>query len=228
MVIRLFALLGALLSGLVMAQAARDTAPIKRTVEAWLASQSKGLPGEVSYEVGQTATSTQLTPCSNLDVSRPAGAPAWGRGHVIVRCLDAAGWRIHVPVVIRVRSDYYVAARPILQGHTITDEDLLVQVGDLSEMPARIVTDASLAVGKMATVSVPAGAPLRSDVLRARTVVSQGQTVKVISRGSGFEVTHEGRALNNAAAGQPTQVRMAGGQVVSGTARPGGTVEINF
>jgi flagella basal body P-ring formation protein FlgA len=59
-------------------------------------------------------------------------------------------------------------------------------------------------------------------------VIRQGQSVKVISRGNGFEVTNEGRAMSNAAEGQLAQVRMAGGQVVSGIARPGGAIEINF
>jgi flagella basal body P-ring formation protein FlgA len=50
----------------------------------------------------------------------------------------------------------------------------------------------------------------------------------VVSRGSSFAVTAEGRALNNAAEGQLAQVRMASGQTVSGIARADGSVEISF
>lgn len=60
----------------------------------------------------------------------------------------------------------------------------------------------------------------------APLVVQQGQTVKIMSRGSGFSVTSEGRAMNNAAEGQIAQARLANGQTVSGIARPGGIIEI--
>jgi len=44
----------------------------------------------------------------------------------------------------------------------------------------------------------------------------------------GFRVTSEGRALNAAADGEPVRVRMGTGQVVSGTARNGGVVEVRY
>lgn len=214
--------------GLANSQAQQDAAPIRRAVDSWLKNQLKGLPGEISYEIGSPTSASQLAPCSNFDVMRPAGAQAWGRGHVVVRCLDAAGWRINVPVHVRIKSDYYVASRPIPQGQPITADDLAVQTGDVSELPARIVTDDKLALGKIAVAPIAAGSPLRTDMLKAIMVIRQGQTVKVVSRGSGFEVTNEGRALNNAAEGQLAQIKMANGQILSGIAKPGGSVEVNF
>jgi flagella basal body P-ring formation protein FlgA len=67
---------------------------------------------------------------------------------------------------------------------------------------------------------------LRSDQLIAPWVVQQGQSVKMQSSGPGFSVSSEGKALNNAAAGQLVQVRTNSGQTVSGIARPGGIVEV--
>jgi flagella basal body P-ring formation protein FlgA len=65
-------------------------------------------------------------------------------------------------------------------------------------------------------------------MLRQPNIVQQNQTVKVVSRGPGFQVTNEGRALNNAQEGQVVQVRLGNGQVVSGLAKAGGVVEIGF
>jgi flagella basal body P-ring formation protein FlgA len=58
--------------------------------------------------------------------------------------------------------------------------------------------------------------------------MQQGQTVKIVSSGPGFQITAEARALNNAVEGQVAQARTAGGQVISGVARPGGVLEVNF
>jgi len=52
--------------------------------------------------------------------------------------------------------------------------------------------------------------------------------VTVVSRGENFQVSTEGVAMGNAAAGQVVQVRLSSGQVRSGIARPGGVVEMSY
>jgi flagella basal body P-ring formation protein FlgA len=83
-------------------------------------------------------------------------------------------------------------------------------------------------VGKTTAAPLAAGQPVRSDLLRTRFAIQQGQAVKVVSSGPGFRVSAEGRALVNAAPGQVTQVRSAGGQTVTGIARDDGSVEVRF
>lgn len=206
----------------------QNPAQVKKSIESWLKIQTKDMPGQVSFEVGDLDPGNQLAPCASFDITRPAGAQPWGRSNVLVRCLEGAGWRIYVPVHIRVKMDYLTSARPISRGQSVSASDLATQFGDLSELPANILTESDAAVGKVAVSSIPAGRPLRADMLRAQTAVRQGQTVKVVSRGTGFEVANEGRALNNALDGQVAQVRMGNGQVISGIAKTGGTVEISY
>lgn len=218
-----------LLSPLVsLASAQQDPAQVKKAIDAWLKVQTQGLPGQVSWEIGGIDPGNQLAPCGQFDISRPPGTRAWGRGHVIVRCLGEAGWRVYVPVHVRVKGDYLIAARPIAQGQTIAADDLGTQTGDLSELPPNILTDATLAIGKTASSAIPAGRPLRADLLKSPLVIRQGQTVKVVSRGPGFAVANEGRAITNAREGEVAQVRLGNGQVVSGTARADGSVEVAY
>jgi flagella basal body P-ring formation protein FlgA len=210
------------------AHAQQDPAPVKKTIDNWLRTQTKGLPGQVSWEIGGIDPGNQLSPCTAFDISRPSGARPWGRTNLLVRCVGEAGWRVYVPVHIRVKAEYFISARPIAQGQIVVAEDLATEFGDLSELPGNILTDSGMAVGKTAASSIPAGRPLRADMLRAQTVIRQGQSVRVISRGPGFAVANEGRALNNATEGQVVQVKLGSGQVVSGTAGAGGTVEIGY
>jgi flagella basal body P-ring formation protein FlgA len=206
----------------------QDPAPVRKAVEDYLHVQTKGLPGEVSFTVGAFNPNNGLPPCASFEVGREPGARLWGRTNVMVRCTQEGGWRVFVPVHIRVFADYLVTGHPLVQGQPVSDADLATQRGDLADLPAGILTDARQAVGRTAAISVPAGRPLRADMLRQAVVVQQGQNVKLVSRGPGFEVANEGRALNNAADGQVAQVRLANGQVVSGIARPGGVVEVGL
>ncbi len=210
------------------ALAQQDPAPVKKAIDSWLRIQTKGLPGQVSWEIGGLDPGNQLAPCSGFDITRPAGARPWGRSNVVVRCLGEPSWRIHVPVHVRVKADYLISARPIPQGQAVSADDVATELGDISELPGNILTDAALAVGKTAASSIPAGRPLRADMLRSRTVIRQGQTVKVVSRGPGFAVANEGRALANVQEGQVAQVRLGNGQVLSGVAKADGTVEIAY
>ncbi|MDP2795677.1 MAG: flagellar basal body P-ring formation chaperone FlgA [Sulfurisoma sp.] len=208
--------------------ARQDPAPVKRAVENFLRVQVKGLPGQATFSVGTIDPNNQLVSCPSFDVAMPPGARPWGRTQVSVRCQAEGGWSLFVPVHIKVSGDYLVTARPLGQGQMLQDADLARQHGDLTEMPNGILTDPGQAVGRTLAMALPAGRPLRGDMLRQAVVVQQNQSVKVVAKGAGFAVANEGRALTNAVEGQVVQVRLANGQVVSGVARAGGTVEVNY
>lgn len=211
------------------ALAQQNPAPVSQVVEDFLRIQTQGLPGQADFEITGLDPRNNLTPCNQMEASLAGGARLWGRTSVMVRCLDAGGWRIHVPVKIRVMADYLVTARALTQGQIVGDEDLMRNNGDLTALPNGILTDATQAIGRTAAMSIPAGRPLRGDMLRQPLAVQQSQSVKVISKGPGFEVVgSDGRALNAAADGQVVQVRMANGHIVSGIARMGGIVEVSF
>lgn len=209
------------------AQAA-EAEPIQHAIEDFLRVQTKGLPGQVQHSIGAINSSGLPDGCRHLDVTMDAGARPWGRTHVNVRCTDGATWRLYVPVQIDVVASYLVSARPLGRGQVLTEADIAPHQGNLSDLPADILTDAAQAIGQASSVSLPAGRPLRSSMLRQPLVIKQGQSVKVLSTGPGFQVATEGRALNNAATGQVVQVRLASGQVISGVARTDGTAEVRY
>lgn len=211
------------------AAARQDVAPVKRAIEDFLRIQVKGLPGEASFSVGSIEAQNNLVPCPSLAVSLPPGARAWGRTNVVVRCEAVGGWSIFVAVQVRILGDYLVTARPLAQGQVVTEADLARIRGDLTDLPAGILTEPGQAIGKTVAQSVSSGRPLRSDMLRLVLAIQPGQSVKVVSKGPGFEVAGgEGHALSGAAEGQLVQVRLPHGRVVSGIARPGGVVEIAY
>lgn len=206
---------------------AADSAAIRGAVDEFLRNQIKGLPGKASYSIGPIDTERLAGGCEGLDVSMGPGARPWGRTQVSVRCRGGT-WNLWVPVQIRVVAEYLVTVRPVTAGQKLVDDDVRGQLGELSDLPTGVLMDKNQAVGRTAVVSLAAGRPVRSDMLRLPVVVQQGQSIKIVGAGSGFQVTNEGRALANAVVGQVTQVRLNSGQILSGVARPDGTVEIRF
>lgn len=202
--------------------------PVREAARAFLAAEAAGLPGEVSVTVGRMDPLNQLPACAELVPFFPAGARAWGQTNVGVRCESPVEWTIYLPARVEVLTDYVAVARPLRPGQIVGLADLKRERGDLAALPEATITDPAQAVGHHVRIAVGAGAPLRTTHLRLPPAVRQGQNVKVVSRGPGFSVSSEGRALNGATEGETVRVRMPGGQVISGIARNGGVVEVGF
>jgi len=205
---------------------AAETDLVLDTAERYVRQQTQGIPGSVQITMGKLDVS-RLPPCSAHEAFSPPGTRLSGKSHVGVRCLGPNIWSVLVPVQISVTGNYVTTSRPLAAGQAITAADLNVLSGDLSTLPTGVVIDPQSAIGKTLRNSLGAGQPLRGDQLLAPLVIRQGQTVNVISKGPGFAVSAEGKAMNNAAEGQLAQIRMNSGQTVSGIARADGSVEIS-
>lgn len=207
--------------------AQQDISLIRNAAEAYARQQTAHLPGQVSVTVGAVEP-VQFPVCAKLQAYLPVGAKLWGNATVGVRCAAGAEWSLFVPVAVRVQGPVVVATRPLPNGALLTREDLALQTAELTQLPSGVLSDVNEALGKTLTVGVNVGHALRQDMLRAALVIRQGQSVKLIAQGQGFKVSSEGRAMTNAAAGQTVQVKAQNGQVLSGTARADGSVEVQF
>ncbi|WP_281718949.1 flagellar basal body P-ring formation chaperone FlgA [Pandoraea apista] len=205
----------------------QNTQIIRQTAERFLREQTTGLPGQVGITVGDSV-SDRMPACAALEPFLPPGARLWGTTSVGVRCAGERPWTLYLQARVSINATYFVAARQINPGETIGPNDLSPRQGDLTLLPRTVATDAGQIVGTVAVNRITSGLPIRSDLLRSAIAVQQGQTVRVVSRGSGFEVSTEGQVLSRASAGDPVQVRTRAGQVVSGTVKTGksGNVEV--
>lgn len=206
----------------------QDVTAIQAGAAEFARQQTLSLPGRVSISASPLEPRLHLPACAAIEYFLPTGGRLWGNGSVGARCADPTPWTVYVPVNVKVTAEIVFAARPITTGQKLAEADILLKSDDLTQYAAGVMTDPRLALGKTATIGVPAGYPLRADMLRAPYAVQQGQAVKLIAQGRGFQVNSDGKALNNAVAGQTVSVRVNSGQVIKGTAREGGMVEVQF
>ena len=206
----------------------QDLSALARVVEHYVRKESAGLPGTVSFVVTPFDNRLSLPHCPHPEAFMAPGGRLWGRSAVGVRCNAPVAWSVYASVQVDVSAEYVVSARTLAQGETVGPQDVTVMRGDLARLPAGTLIDPSHAIGKQLALGLGAGQPLRKDMLRAPMVIVQGQGVKLSTKGPGFQVSSEGRALGSAAEGQTVQVRSASGQTISGIARAGGVVEVRY
>lgn len=219
-----------LTSGLALGQvpAKQNLAALREVAEQFLQAQSAGLPGVVTITVGGVDGRLNLAACPAPQAFQQPGAKPWGKTTVGVRCTAPAAWTVYIQAQVSVQGKYVATAVPIAGGQTIDASQLVMTSGDLAALPNGVVTDMAQAVGRTSTLSLAAGSPLRADMLRSKPVVQQGQAVRVLTRGSGFSVSTEAKAIGNAGEGQVVQVRAQNGAILSGVAKMGGMVEVVF
>ncbi len=196
----------------------------RAVIDVYLRQQTAGLPGKTVLTI-EMPKSGDLPPCDAIEAFLPSGVRPWGRFSVGVRCTAGRMWTRYVTVNVSVLGSYYAAARLIRAGEAITAVDVEAREGDLTSLPASVVVDSAQINGAIALNQIASGAPLRRELLRAAVVVQQGQVIKMITQGRGFTVSTEGKAMTSAAIGAVVQVKLEGGQLVSGTVRADGLVE---
>lgn len=197
--------------------------PILAAAERHARQLAAGQPGEIRIEAGPIDSSRRL-PCTKMETYTPPNTRGLGRIHIGVRCEEGGNWNILVPVRISVITEYVVTRRALLAGKNVQAADIHLATGDLGTLPTGSILSPEQAVGKVLRNSVGAGQPLRANQLSAVPVIRQGQSIKIISRGPGFAIKAEGKALNSAAPGELARARMPSGKTISGIAQQDGSI----
>jgi flagella basal body P-ring formation protein FlgA len=182
----------------------------------------------VEVAVGQIDPRFAQAQCARLEAFLPAGARAWGRASVGLRCLDGAPWTVLVPVTVRIWGPALVASRPLAAGITPAADDLREAEVEWTREPQGVVTDAAQIGSRVLMRPLAMGQPLPLAALRAAQVVAAGDPVKIVGQGRGFAVSADAIALAAATDGQPVRVRTDSGKILTGTARSGRRVEVVF
>lgn len=201
-----------------------DHAQIHNVAIEFIQAKTQGMPGRVAIKVDDIDPRIALSACSQMEAFLPAGASMLGKTSIGVRCNEKNGWTLFMSASITTTMNMLVSSKPLQQGQVIHTGDYAVQSGEISQ--PGIVTDETQITGKVIKFSISAGQLLKQDMFRPPYVVTQGQSIQLFSEGQGFKLRTEGIAMNNAAAGQPAQVKVTSGQIISGIAKSDGVVEM--
>lgn len=204
----------------------QDLTLVRDSALLFLHAKTADQPGKVGITLGSLDARMNLNACAAPEAFLPSGSKTLGKTTVGVRCRAPSPWTVYLQAHITVETEYIATAKALTQGQIITQDQIVKTKGDLSTLPAGVITDPAQAIGRIAGLSLPAGAPVRAEALRNQPVIQQGQAVRLISSGPGFRVSAEATALAAASEGQLVQVKTSSGQLISGVAKVGGMVEV--
>jgi flagella basal body P-ring formation protein FlgA len=149
-----------------------------------------------------------------------------GTIQIAIRCQTPQSWLFSITAKIKKLQKYWILSTDLPAGTILTGQEFSEGEAWSDQIPHGAINDLSFAVGKTLKQNTAKGTMVTTSMLKAEPVVLVGQSVKIVASGSGFKITTTGRALSPALPGQPVRVKMPNGQIVSGTATTGGTVEV--
>ena len=152
----------------------------------------------------------------------------WGKAQIGLKCIEGSRWNVFLPVEIRVYGQALVANRALGYGQPVGSEDVRLQEVEFTREPGVAIADPRQLEGKTAARMIAAGQVLRQEFFRTPPAVNAGDSVRVVYTGEGFNISTSGRAIGNAAEGQPVRVQTEAGRIVQGTARAGRIVEMRL
>lgn len=171
-------------------------------------------------------TAENLWPtCDQPQLSVLTSTKLWGNLNVLARC---ASEKRYLQVNVQATGDYVVVAEPVTRGSALQSSSVALKRGRLDQLPPRTMLNINQAQDAVSLRDLAPGQPLQLSMIRQAWRVKAGQQVQVIASGDGFSVNGEGKALNNASVAQNARVRMASGQIVSGTVDSDGNILINL
>lgn len=174
-----------------------------------------------------------LAACTDIGAFLPTSTVVWGKIHVGLRCMQpGVKWRVFVPIIVKISGPALVTTHPVHAGELLSLEDMQLKTIELSQYPLMLArqfpTQVQLLKNQLLQRSLATGQPLRQEYVRAPTIISAGDHVRILMRGSGFAVGTHGKALQSASADQPIRVLIENGRVLTGVARPNHQIEVSL
>jgi flagellar basal body P-ring formation protein FlgA len=158
----------------------------------------------------------KLAACAHVQAYLPSGAAAWGRTRIGLRCTDgAARWNVFLPVQVRVWAPALVAAEAAPSGALAADLPWRVAEVDWAEQASPPIAQTQALAQRRLGRPLAAGQALRWADLQQRQWFASGDSVTIVARGAGFQVTGEGQALGVGLEGQAVRVRTESGRIIT-------------
>lgn len=135
-----------------------------------------------------------LQPTGAVEGEVSASLPSGER--TVLRIIGTARRLVQLPVL----------RQPVPRGTEVVPEMLTTAWFPPDGLPAEVLTDADAVIGREAVRRLPAGRPLTTADLAEPRLVRRGESVTVVYRAPGLEVTGLARALEDGAQGETVRL----------------------
>ena len=201
---------------------------ISQRVREFLAAQHRHRTEPPQIELTALDPRLRVAKCrAALEAFLPGGAKTVGSTSVGVRCPGPQSWTVYQRANVRVFDQVLVAGRFLSKGTLLSAADLRSERRELSALASGFETAPEALIGKQLRQALNAGAVIPPQIVKTPPAIRLGETVTLIIRQGGMEITSAGTALSDAGLGERLRVRnQTSKRIVEGTAIGNHRVEV--
>jgi flagella basal body P-ring formation protein FlgA len=146
-----------------------------------------------------------------------------------LRCMDKTPWTIYLRAHITSQQKIVHAKQFINRGKVITNNDLIVEIIEVSNTNTHFYHSPKGIIGKVAKRNIRPGSKISASALKAALVIKRGQEVMIVAKTSGLIIRTKGKALSDGSIGQVVKVKNSRSKrVLQATVVAPNTVEVNM
>lgn len=207
--------------------AGKDMEAIRHDAGTWLTGEVRQAYANStpSIQIDKPDERLRLPECVQVRFFLPSGSRLFGGGALGVQCLAPRKWNLYFTYRVALSGPALTALRPLPAGQALTSADVSLSEVKYEQDPGAYLT--RIPANTLTRRPIMVGQPLFVFDLRLPDVIQAGARVRLHIKGNGFSVSSEGKALNAAKVGEPVQVKMGNGRIVTGHANENGEVEIS-
>lgn len=137
----------------------------------------------------------------------------WGNMTIGVQCDNKKSF---MQIYVAVSGHYLIAKQPITAGSVITEDLIDLKSGWLDKLPSSVILNKSDVLNFIATRNINQNETIKMAMLQKNWLVKAGQIVKVIIDDEDYQVTTNGKALNNAILDDKISIKLNSGNIIEG------------
>ena len=137
----------------------------------------------------------------------------WGNMTIGVQCDNKKSF---MQIYVAVSGHYLIAKQPITAGSVITEDLIDLKSGWLDKLPSSVILNKSDVLNYIATRNINHNETIKMAMLQKNWLVKAGQIVKVIIDDEDYQVTTNGKALNNAILDDKISIKLNSGNIIEG------------
>ena len=208
----------------------QSLASLRLQAEAFILQFPYQSPYKPGFKIGNLDSRLRLKQCPEslqIDFSNPERN--YGNTALVIRCAQAPGWKIYLPVRVDLFDDVIVSAKPLAKGQIIDDSGFAFKKTNVSRLKSGYYAKNTGVSGLQVRRNLAQGTVLTPANLEPRLLVRSGQTVTLILNYKGIQIKSTGKALQSARLGQLVKVRNSQSQkIVEGIVSGDSQVQVSI
>lgn len=137
----------------------------------------------------------------------------WGNMTIGVQCDNKKSF---IQIYVAVSGHYLIAKKPITAGSVITEDLIDLKSGWLDKLPSSVILNKSDVLNYIATRNINQNETIKMAMLQKNWLVKAGQIVKVIIDDEDYQITTNGKSLNNAILDDKISIKLNSGNIIEG------------